>query len=558
METIPRLNRSGSIDAAVRIKGKDMSDRLTAKRALLRRSILAAACGITGSAFGAPPEFTATDITGWTPTQLSTLPFFKHWTPVPPGAPPAPAGFITSARTASGLYAGSRPGGIGPYDRQATIVSSSGATYIDPYGTYYWSYWSGDADDYHLNWGWVKDSSASDINYAGVAVGRGTLTGSGSYSSGATYHAFVYDAANGRVDPLPDVESSWAGCISNRGEIAGYMYDGASNYGAFRMTRSGQVTVLDPIGTFVGQPRWINASGTIIGSHYPSRSFASRSGSATYSLPGLGSFPQVTALDINDAGWIVGWCGNFADPESFATLWEPRTNGTWIAHDLVEQLSTPDVLLEKAIAIDSQGRIISTGHLDGTDFFGSRLYLLTPNAPVTGWCVPDIGIHPSDTVAELNEATVAIQVVGGSGPFSYAWQWRQIDEPDFHSVVTGPNFPSAGGAARFEISTADQPTLQLAAIEPGTDLEFRCVASNACGTTTSEAAIVGTPSACPADYNGDTAPDVLDFLDFLDDFGSCEGVPAPCGSAANADFNGDTIVDVLDFLDFLDAFGTGC
>ncbi len=66
------------------------------------------------------------------------------------------------------------------------------------------------------------------------------------------------------------------------------------------------------------------------------------------------------------------------------------------------------------------------------------------------------------------------------------------------------------------------------------------------------------PGPCPADYNGDTAPDVLDFLDFLDDFGSCENQPAPCGSTANADFNGDTIVDVLDFLDFLDAFGIGC
>jgi hypothetical protein len=63
---------------------------------------------------------------------------------------------------------------------------------------------------------------------------------------------------------------------------------------------------------------------------------------------------------------------------------------------------------------------------------------------------------------------------------------------------------------------------------------------------------------CPADYNGDTEPDILDFLDFFDDFGSCENLPAPCGSFGEADVNGDTFVDILDFLDFLDAFGSGC
>ena len=67
-------------------------------------------------------------------------------------------------------------------------------------------------------------------------------------------------------------------------------------------------------------------------------------------------------------------------------------------------------------------------------------------------------------------------------------------------------------------------------------------------------------SACPTDLNGDTESDVLDFLDFIDSFGACENLPAPCAgsSGVDADYNGDTLVDVLDFLDFLDAFGTGC
>lgn len=63
---------------------------------------------------------------------------------------------------------------------------------------------------------------------------------------------------------------------------------------------------------------------------------------------------------------------------------------------------------------------------------------------------------------------------------------------------------------------------------------------------------------CPADYNGDTEPDILDFLDFFDDFGACENQPVPCGSFGDPDINADGLVDVLDFLDFFDAFGSGC
>jgi agmatine/peptidylarginine deiminase len=70
--------------------------------------------------------------------------------------------------------------------------------------------------------------------------------------------------------------------------------------------------------------------------------------------------------------------------------------------------------------------------------------------------------------------------------------------------------------------------------------------------------ILGTPPACPADYNGDGGADVLDFLDFLDDFSACDGQTAPCGNAGNADVNGDGAVDILDFLDFVDAFSQGC
>jgi hypothetical protein len=56
-----------------------------------------------------PPTYTATDITGWTPAQLETLPFFKHWIPTLHTTPPAPIGFFAYARTADGAFAGAAP-----------------------------------------------------------------------------------------------------------------------------------------------------------------------------------------------------------------------------------------------------------------------------------------------------------------------------------------------------------------------------------------------------------------------------------------------------------------
>lgn len=63
---------------------------------------------------------------------------------------------------------------------------------------------------------------------------------------------------------------------------------------------------------------------------------------------------------------------------------------------------------------------------------------------------------------------------------------------------------------------------------------------------------------CPADHNVDLAIDILDFLDYLQDFSDCENAPTPCGTLGDPDLNGDTVTDILDFLGFLDNFSTGC
>ncbi len=54
---------------------------------------------------------------------------------------------------------------------------------------------------------------------------------------------------------------------------------------------------------------------------------------------------------------------------------------------------------------------------------------------------------------------------------------------------------------------------------------------------------------CPADFNGDTVVNSLDFIAFLN---------AYTANDPRADFNGDTVINSLDFIAFLNAYTAGC
>ncbi len=56
-------------------------------------------------------------------------------------------------------------------------------------------------------------------------------------------------------------------------------------------------------------------------------------------------------------------------------------------------------------------------------------------------------------------------------------------------------------------------------------------------------------AGCPADFNGDTVVNSLDFIAFLN---------AYTANDPKADFNGDTVINSLDFIAFLNAFVAGC
>ncbi len=184
------------------------------------------------------------------------------------------------------------------------------------------------------------------------------------------------------------------------------------------------------------------------------------------------------------------------------------------------------------------------------DVEGGKTTLRTPLFDLTGTTDPRISywrwfVNGIGNQASNESFTIDISNDGGS-------TWSNLE------VLTGANAQGNGGWYFAEHKLAGRIALT-------SQMQVRFVAADypIVGTCV-EAAIDdfrvtdGSCTFCPADYNTDGTGDVLDFLDFLDDYGQCDGQTGPCGNAGNADFNGDTSVDVVDFLDFLDAFGQGC
>ncbi len=176
--------------------------------------------------------------------------------------------------------------------------------------------------------------------------------------------------------------------------------------------------------------------------------------------------------------------------------------------------------------------------------------------------------------------TLLTPIIDMSAPGEYRvsyWRWYSNDAGSNPSADTFLVYISNNGGTSWVLTETVGPAgagggWTNVQFDPATkvaltnNMRMRFIASDLSGDSNVEAAIddfvvsrftCTDPVACAGDYNGDTDVDVLDFLDFFDDFGNCENQPAPCGNF-NADFNGDTSVDVLDFLDFFDAFGTGC
>jgi hypothetical protein len=235
-----------------------------------------------------------------------------------------------------------------------------------------------------------------------------------------------------------------------------------------------------------------------------------------------------------DQGWGVGALGDAAS----AGVWVRSAPSGGLGAPTADHTGDPETMA------------FITG--SSTDVDGGLTTLLTPIMDMSApgeyrisywrWYSNDAGTNPN-----ADSMIISISNNGGSS-------WTTVEN-------VGPaGEGTAGGWINFQFDPATEVALTA-------NMRMRFIAGDLSGDSNIEAGIddfvasrfsCTNPSDCPADYNGDTTPDVLDFLDFMDDFGTCDGQAAPCGSFGDPDLNGDTQVDVLDFLDFMDYFGTGC
>lgn len=122
------------------------------------------------------------------------------------------------------------------------------------------------------------------------------------------------------------------------------------------------------------------------------------------------------------------------------------------------------------------------------------------------------------------------------------YQWRRNGMP----IAPGPT----GTGSTI---TTNGVTLNIQNVGSADQAAYDCILSNACGATTSFAAVLAVTNCCPADLNEDGAIDLTDLAMLLSHFGATSGA-----SHADGDLDGDHDVDLSDLATMLGSFGANC
>jgi len=356
-----------------------------------------------------PEEYTATDITGWSASQLNSLPKFSRYVPTLP-APATPnsefsnfkgvaqsdTGFITWIATTSG--------GVSLAGVVKNGVYQPSISYPGPY------------------------IRTTDINAAGLVTGY--------YNYNNTDTAFLYDSnTQTRMDLLPGVSQAYG--INDSGIAIG-----VTNTGGFRRTAAGMFESLS------GTPTLIDNKGQISG--YQSVGIPGTVLNLPIIISPAGAlqrlpFPPQGGPDtgqpdaMSETNVIVGraWQALGTEiyagvPDSRAARWHlDAATGQWAAIDLNELNATGGIILVRAIAVNDEGYVIATGRPDGVGIGGLgvayRTYVLTP----VGLTPPGQTLPPA-IISATPSLTGTYNV-----PYSYTLSANGIPQPTY-SLLSGP------------------------------------------------------------------------------------------------------------------------
>jgi hypothetical protein len=225
--------------------------------------------------------------------------------------------------------------------------------------------------------------------------------------------------------------------VNVRGEVVGYRLDPAGTRTARAFLFDGGPLVplgaLDPLAVGDVFPRALDDLGRVVGSSEiqgVEHAFLwTRTGGMT-ELPGLGipsPVPDTAALDVNDAGWIVGYSGNANGRTD--VLWAP--DGT--VHELQPLVPAigsgrPWSQLFTALRINASGQIAGTAVRNAE----VRAILLTPAAMQASALVPGVA------------GTTNALTVNGAVPNRRAFLVGDLDDPLDRAYTVIPGCRSMG------------------------------------------------------------------------------------------------------------------
>ena len=426
----------------------------------------------------ADEEYTLTNITGWTSSQLSSLPHFDRYAPIQPAG--ATTDFTSVCSNGLGLLAGNRSDANG--DHGAFVVAGN-QTDISAWGKWYWSYWFWDGQDNHYVSGSVERSPVSAVNVLGQVLGYANFGGvSSAFATRNDWddHIYLFDSETGaKLDLTPTAHRSASADLNDRGEVIGYWSDDNS-YHPFRRSSDGAFTdfIYDSHLSHTISPAVINNRGHVAGlitlwtisrDYIP---FFSEAGNATEELP----YPdnknayKASVADINDHDVIVGYYHKTDAPlETTALRWTKRS-GEWVAEELEELLTDNlDFILDRAIAVNDAGYIICSGHADGgpDNSWNTHQFLLTPlNFPAPAVTT----LEPKNITS--NGATLRMKVNAANLP--------TIGKFDY-----GTSTDYGANSAIAEISGAYPNVVEreLNDLSPHTTYYYRSAATNSAGST---------------------------------------------------------------------------
>lgn len=475
-----------------------------------------------------PEEYGVTDIAGWSSVQLAALPYFDHWVPQLPAG--ASGDFEPIARNGPGLVTGNRSftgnnrvQGSGAYVENGAMTSIP--AWLRP--GFSWSYsWSRtwfDGEDVHFQNGFVTHSPVRDVNILGEIVGYATRPGSGSSGNDYVNHVYLRDTTTGaHLDLTPEAHRADPRGINDLGEITG-SWSNESGRHPFRRSADGIWTdfTLDTSVGYSLTPAVINNHGHVAGEAtvytVPTRDrrpFFSERGSETIRLPlpGQNSPDVATIADINNHSILVGEAHKSDAPSETSGVRWAKVDGVWMAWDLNELLADhePEVIVDRAIAINDAGYLIVSGHLDGTDTPNTRTIFLSPDTPSKPTAS---GLKPE----WVGSASARIRGVINpcDRPASYVISYGPGSSPE---IMAG----SGNGAGTRPVLT----TLTLEDLTPNTRYSYRVSATNSEGTTVSQLRLFTTkydwptwaagnldgPADLQGDLNTNGVPDSIDYL----------------------------------------------